>query len=95
MKTVSSIVENYIKTKPFFIECFIFRHYQFDVTFRNIMSELESEFGKRSEARCCGNGTKRLTEELDFRLNHKINKVIKNIGDNRTLCANRLHICRI
>jgi hypothetical protein len=47
MKTVSSI-ENYIKTKPFFIECFIFRHYQFDVTSRNIMSELESEF-KRSE----------------------------------------------
>jgi hypothetical protein len=24
---------------------------------------------------------KRLTEELDFRLNHKINKVIKNIGE--------------
>jgi hypothetical protein len=44
---------------------------------RNIMSDLESEFGK-IEARCCGNGTKRLTEELDFRLNHKI-KVIKNI----------------
>jgi hypothetical protein len=36
------------------------------------MSELESEFGERSV-----NVIKRLTEELDFRLNHKINKVIK------------------
>jgi hypothetical protein len=45
MKTVSSIVENYIKTKPFFIECFIFRQSIWR-HFRNIMSELESEFGK-------------------------------------------------
>jgi hypothetical protein len=75
MKTVSSIVENYIKTKPFFIECFIFRH-QFDVTFPKYHVELESEFGKRRKQGAV-NGTKRLTEELDFRLNHKINKVIK------------------
>jgi hypothetical protein len=36
---------------------------------------------ERSETRSCCNGIKRLTEELDFRLNHKINKVIKNIGE--------------
>jgi hypothetical protein len=47
MKTVSSIVENYIKTKPFFIECFIFRHYQFDVTFPKYHVGVESEFGKK------------------------------------------------
>jgi hypothetical protein len=37
------------------------------------MSELESEFGEVKGE----NVIKRLTEELDFRLNHKINKVIK------------------
>jgi hypothetical protein len=40
------------------------------------MSELESEFGKEVKQGYC-NVIKRLTEELDFRLNHKINKVIK------------------
>jgi hypothetical protein len=80
MKTVSSIVENYIKTKPFFIECFIFRHYQFDVTFPKYHVGVRKWiWQKRSEG--CNVSTKRLTEELDFRLNHKINKVIKNIGE--------------
>jgi hypothetical protein len=41
------------------------------------MTELESEFGKENSIVM---SLKRLTEELDFRLNHKINKVIKNIG---------------
>jgi hypothetical protein len=40
------------------------------------MSELESEFGKVKQGADC-NVIKRLTEELDFRLNHKINKVKK------------------
>jgi hypothetical protein len=71
MKTVSSIVENYIKTKPFLLNSLS----------RNIMSELESEFGKEVKQGAVVMSLKRLTEELDFRLNHKINKVIKNIGE--------------
>jgi hypothetical protein len=83
MKTVSSIVENYIKTKPF-IECFIL-----GIINLTSLSEISCQVvNLRSEARCCCNGTKRLTEELDFRLNHKINKVKKYRRDNRTLCAN-------
>jgi hypothetical protein len=45
------------------------------------MSELESEFGKEVKQGAVVMALKRLTEELDFRLNHKINKVIKNIGE--------------
>lgn len=45
------------------------------------MSELESEFGKEVKQGAVVMSLKRLTEELDFRLNHKINKVIKNIGE--------------
>jgi hypothetical protein len=48
---------------------------------RNIMTELESEFGKEVKQGAVVMALKRLTEELDFRLNHKINKVIKNIGE--------------
>jgi hypothetical protein len=77
MKTVSSIVENYIKTNLFFKRT-ISGNYLTSLS-RNIMSELESEFGKEEGSDC--NVIKRLTEELDFRLNHKINKVIKNIGE--------------
>jgi hypothetical protein len=56
MKTVS-IVENYIKTKPFFIDALSLGIINLTSLSRNIMSDLESEFGK-SEARCCGNGIK-------------------------------------
>jgi hypothetical protein len=44
------------------------------------MTELESDFGKEVKQGAVVMALKRLTEELDFRLNHKINKVIKNIG---------------
>jgi hypothetical protein len=45
MKTVSSIVENYIKTKPFLLNALSLELLTTSLS-RNIMSELESEFGK-------------------------------------------------
>jgi hypothetical protein len=45
MKTVSSIVENYIKTKPFLLNASL-GIINLTSLSRNIMSELESEFGK-------------------------------------------------
>ena len=81
MKTVSSIVENYIKTKPFLLNALSLGIINLTSLSRNIMSELESEFGKEVKQGAIVMSLKRLTEELDFRLNHKINKVIKNIGE--------------
>lgn len=81
MKTVSSIVENYIKTKPFLLNALSLGIINLTSLSRNIMSELESEFGKEVKQGAIVMALKRLTEELDFRLNHKINKVIKNIGE--------------
>jgi hypothetical protein len=81
MKTVSSIVENYIKTKPFLLNALSLGIINLTSLSRNIMSELESEFGKEVRQGAVVMSLKRLTEELDFRLNHKINKVIKNIGE--------------
>jgi hypothetical protein len=81
MKTVSSIVENYIKTKPFLLNALSLGIINLTSLSRNIMSELENEFGKEVKQGAVVMALKRLTEELDFRLNHKINKVIKNIGE--------------
>jgi len=81
MKTVSSIVENYIKTKPFLLNALSLGIINLTSLSRNIMTELESEFGKEVKQGAVVMSLKRLTEELDFRLNHKINKVIKNIGE--------------
>jgi hypothetical protein len=78
MKTVSSIVENYIKTKPFLLNALSLGIINLTSLSRNIMGELESEFGKEVKQGAVVMALKRLTEELDFRLNHKINKVIKN-----------------
>ena len=81
MKTVSSIVENYIKTKPFLLNALSLGIINLTSLSRNIMVELESEFGKEVKQGAVVMALKRLTEELDFRLNHKIIKVIKNIGE--------------
>ena len=81
MKTVSSIVENYIKTKPFLLNALSLGIINLTSLSRNIMNELENEFGKEVKQGAVVMSLKRLTEELDFKLNHKINKVIKNIGE--------------
>jgi hypothetical protein len=51
--------------------------YQSDFIIQKYHVQLESEFGKEVKQGAVVMALKRLTEELDFRLNHKINKVIK------------------
>ena len=48
---------------------------------RNMMPELEQELGKDVKQGAVVMALKRLSEELDFRVNHKILKVLKNIGE--------------
>jgi hypothetical protein len=62
MKTVSSIVENYIKTKPFLLNALSFNLTSLS---RNIMSNLKA-IG-REVKQTVVMALKRLTEELDFR----------------------------
>ncbi len=81
MKTVSAIVENYIKTKPFLLNALSMGIINLTSLARNIMTELGEEFGKEVKQGAIVMSLKRLTEDLDFRLNHKINKVIKDIGE--------------
>lgn len=81
MKTVSSIVENYIKTKPFLLSALSQNIINLTSLSRNMMTELESEFGKDVKQGAIVMALKRLSVDLDFILNHKISKVMKNLGE--------------
>ncbi len=81
MKTVSSIVENYIKTKPFLLSALSQGIINLTSLARNIMVELETDLGKGVKQGAVVMALKRLSDDLDFRVNHKITKVLKNIGE--------------
>jgi hypothetical protein len=81
MKTISSVVENYIKTKPFLLNALSQGIINLTSLARIMISDLESELGKDVKQGAIVMALKRLSEDLDFRLNHKIVKVLKNIGE--------------
>ena len=81
MKTVASIVENYIKNKPFLLSALSQGIINLTSLSRNMMLELPKEFDSDVKQGAIVMALKRLTEELDFRVNHNILKVIKNIGE--------------
>ena len=81
MKTVSSIVENYIKTKPFLLSALSQGIINLTSLARIMMPELEMHLGKDVKQGAVVMSLKRLSEELDFKINYKISKVLKNIGE--------------
>jgi hypothetical protein len=81
MKTISSVVEHYIKTKPFLLSALSQGIINLTSLSRNMMPELEQELGKDVKQGAVVMALKRLSEELDFKVNHKILKVLKNIGE--------------
>ena len=81
MKTISSVVEHYIKTKPFLLSALSQGIINLTSLARNMMPELEHELGKDVKQGAVVMSLKRLSEDLDFRLNHKIVKVLKSIGE--------------
>lgn len=81
MKTVSSIVENYIKTKPFLLNALSEGIINLTSLSRNMMEELKNDFGKEVKQGAIVMALKRLSEDLDFRVNYNILKVLKNIGE--------------
>jgi hypothetical protein len=81
MKTISSVVENYIKTKPFLLNALSQGIINLTSLSRIIMNELEHDFSKDVKQGAIVMALKRLSVDLDFRVNHNILKVIKNIGE--------------
>lgn len=81
MKTISSVVEHYIKTKPFLLSALSQGIINLTSLARNMMPELEAEIGKDVKQGAVVMSLKRLSEDLNFRVNHKIIKVLKGIGE--------------
>jgi hypothetical protein len=81
MNTISSVVEQYIKSKPFLLSSLSQGIINLTSLSRIMMPELESHLGKEVKQGAIVMALKRLSEELDFKINYKISKVLKNIGE--------------
>ncbi|WP_130734714.1 aspartate kinase [Flavobacterium sp. J27] len=81
MKTISSVVEQYIKSKPFLLNSLSQGIINLTSLSRVMMPYLEKELGKDVKQGAVVMSLKRLSEELDFKINHKISRVLKNTGE--------------
>lgn len=81
MKTISSIVENYISNKPFLLTALSQGIINLTSLARVIVPEIEQELEKEVKQGAVVMALKRLSSDLDFRTNHKIIKVLKDIGE--------------
>lgn len=81
MKTISSVVEQYIKSKPFLLNSISQGIVNLTSLARIMMPEIERELGKDIKQGAVVMALKRLSEDLEFRINHKITRVLKNIGE--------------
>ena len=81
MKTISSVVEQYIKSKPFLLNSLSQGIINLTSLSRVMMPYLEKELGKDVKQGAIVMSLKRLSEELDFKINHKISRVLKNTGE--------------
>jgi hypothetical protein len=81
MNTISSVVEQYIKSKPFLLNSLSQGIINLTSLSRIMMPELQSHLGKEVKQGAIVMALKRLSEELDFKINYKISKVLKNTGE--------------
>ncbi len=81
MKTISSVVEAYIKKKPFLQSALAQGIINLTSLSRIVKPEIEEELGKDVRNGAIVMALKRLSDDLEFRATHKIVKVLKNIGE--------------
>lgn len=81
MKTVSSVVEHYIKGKPFLQSALAQGIINLTSLARMMQSDVANKLGKEVRQGAIVMALKRLSGDLEFRATHKILKVLKNIGE--------------
>ncbi|MEO1011192.1 MAG: aspartate kinase [Bacteroidota bacterium] len=81
MKTISSVVEEYIKKKPFLQSALAQGIINLTSLSRIVKPEIEEELGKEIRNGAIVMALKRLSDDLEFRATHKIIKVLKGIGE--------------
>jgi len=81
MKTISSVVEVYIKSKPFLQSALSQGIINLTSLSRIIKDDIEAQLGKEVRNGAVVMALKRLSDDLEFRATHKIVKTLKNIGE--------------
>ena len=81
MKTISSVVEKYIKNKPFLSTALSEGIINLTSLSRRIKPEIELVLKKQIRSGAIVMALKRISSSLEFVSTHKILKVLKNIGD--------------
>ncbi len=81
MRTISAVVENYIKKKPFLQSALAQGIINLTSLSRLVKPEVEEELGKEVRNGAIVMALKRLSDDLEFRATHRILKVLKNIGE--------------
>lgn len=81
MKTISAVVEQYIKKKPFLQSALAQGIINLTSLSRIVKPEIEEELGKDVRNGAIVMALKRLSDDLEFRATHRIVKVLKNIGE--------------
>ena len=81
MKTISSVVESYIKNKPFLSTAISEGIINLTSLSRKIKPEIELVLRKKIRSGAIVMALKRISNSLEFVSTHKILKILKNIGD--------------
>ena len=81
MKTIASVVEQYIKTKPYLSTAMTQGIINLTSLARQIQPEIEETLQKPVRSGAIVMALKRISDNLEFLSTHKIVKVLKGIGD--------------
>ena len=81
MKTIASVVEHYIKTKPYLSTAMSQGIINLTSLARQIQPEIEESLQKTARSGAIVMALKRISDNLEFLSTHKIVKVLKGIGD--------------
>lgn len=81
MITISSVVEEYIKAKPFLQSALAQGIINLTSLSRIIKEEIQDDLGKDVRNGAIVMALKRLSSDMEFRATHRILKVLKNIGE--------------
>ena len=81
MKTIASVVDQYIKTKPYLSTAMTQGIINLTSLARQIQPEIEKTLQKPARSGAIVMALKRISDNLEFLSTHKIVKVLKGIGD--------------
>jgi len=81
MKTISNLVENYINNKPYLLTSLSRGIINLTSLAREMQDDLERDLEREVKIGAIVMSLKRLTEEISFKMNLKMEEVLRNLGE--------------